>query len=98
MSAMTSYQAGLEKYPDNVPLLKAAGRLAVVLGWTEAHPEASGPRGAVAALQAAHKRHTTDFEVQYYLGLALAASGRSADARPHLESAQRFRAWRVSVR
>jgi tetratricopeptide (TPR) repeat protein len=124
-SAMANYQAGLEQYPNNLQLLKAAGRLAVVLGWTEAQPETSGasePRerrgasgvpaservgGAGGAkppgiegralpwLQAAHKGQTTDFEVQYYLGLALAASGRRAEARQHLESAQRFRGTRV---
>jgi hypothetical protein len=125
LSAMASYQAGLEQYPDSVELLKAAGRLAVVLGWTEAQPEASGaseprerrgasgvpaservggsggakPPGiesrAVPWLEAAHARHTTDFEVQYYLGLALMAAGHGDKARPHLESAQRFRATRV---
>jgi len=35
--------------------------------------------------------------VQYYLGLALAASGRPAEARRHLESAQRFRGMRVQA-
>jgi hypothetical protein len=95
LSALATYQAGLEQYPTNVQLLKATGRLAVVLGWTEAQPEASGANGAIAWLEAAHKGHATDFEVQYYLGLALTASGRRADARLHLESAQRFRATRV---
>jgi tetratricopeptide (TPR) repeat protein len=95
LAAMASYQAGLEQYPNSFQLLKAAGRLAVVLGWTEAQPEPSEANGAIAWLQAAQKGHTTDFEVQYYLGLAFVASGRRAEARPHLESAQRFRATRV---
>ncbi|MEO5568942.1 MAG: hypothetical protein ABIR92_10645, partial [Gemmatimonadaceae bacterium] len=38
-----------------------------------------------------------DFEVQYYLGLALASAGRPDAARPHLESAQRFRATRLAA-
>jgi hypothetical protein len=95
LPAMASYQAGLEQYPNNFQLLKAAGRLAVVLGWTEAQPEANDGKSAIAWLEAAHKGHTTDFEVQYYLGLALTASGHRAEARRHLESAQRFRATRV---
>ncbi|MEO6237962.1 MAG: DUF5107 domain-containing protein, partial [Vicinamibacterales bacterium] len=93
LSAMATYRAGLEQFPGNVQLLKAAGRLAVALGW----PEAERDSQAVTWLEAAHARHTTDFEVQYYLGLALAATGRSADARAHLESAQRFHAMRAAA-
>jgi tetratricopeptide (TPR) repeat protein len=93
LSAMSTYRSGLEKYPGNVQLLKAAGRLAVALGW----PEAERDSNTVSWLEAAHARNTTDFEVQYYLGLALAATGRSAEARPHLESVQRFRAMRAAA-
>jgi tetratricopeptide (TPR) repeat protein len=93
LSAMATYRAGLEQYPGNLQLLKAAGRLAVALGWPEAEPDGH----AVGWLQAAHARQTTDFEVQYYLGLALAATGRLPDARPHLESAQRFHATRAAA-
>ena len=95
LSAMASYQEGLAQHPDSAQLLKAAGRLAVVLGWTEAQAEPGGVNPALTWLKAAHEKQTTDFEVQYYLGLALAGSGRLAEARPHLESAQRFRATRV---
>jgi tetratricopeptide (TPR) repeat protein len=99
MSAMAAYRSGLEQYPADVQLLKTAGRLAVVLGWPEA--DGTTPSGiqsnAVTWLEAAHARHTTDFEVQYYLGLALAATGRAAEARPHLESARRFRATRAAA-
>jgi tetratricopeptide (TPR) repeat protein len=100
LAGIASYEAGLEQYPDSSPLLKAAGRLGVVLGWTEAQPENRGTgvpaiESPISRLQAAHKGHTTDFEVQYYLGLTLAAAGRRAEARPLLESAQRFRATRV---
>jgi tetratricopeptide (TPR) repeat protein len=92
LPAMAVYKAGLQQYPGNLQLLKAAGRLAVVLGWAEANE-----RDPVAWLEAAHALNTTDFEVQYYLGLALAAAGRPGAARPHLESAQRFRATRVAA-
>jgi tetratricopeptide (TPR) repeat protein len=89
---MAVYRAGLEQHPGNLQLLKAAGRLAVVLGWAEARE-----RDSLTWLEAAHALNTTDFEVQYYLGLALAAAGRAEAARPHLESAQRFRATRIAA-
>jgi tetratricopeptide (TPR) repeat protein len=101
LAAMATYRAGLEQYPNNVQLLKAAGRLAVVLGWPEAEAERDGTpqerTSAIEWLEAAHARNTTDFEVQYYLGLALAATGRSAEARTLLESAQRFRTMCVAA-
>ena len=95
LSAMASYEEGLAQHPDSAQLLKAAGRLGVVLGWIEAQAKGGAENAALAWLEAAHEKQTTDFEVEYYLGLALAASGRTADARRHLESAQRFRATRV---
>src|SRR5258708_429327 len=55
LSAMATYRAGLEQYPGNLQLLKAAGRLAVALGWPEAEPDGN----TVAWLQAAHARQTT---------------------------------------
>lgn len=95
LSAMSRYRAGLEQHPQSLALLKAAGRLAVALGWTDQNLLAMPP--AIAWLEAAHARDTTDFEVEYYLGVALAAGGRPRDAVPHLEAAQRFRATRVSA-
>jgi tetratricopeptide (TPR) repeat protein len=98
LAAMAAYREGLSKYPNSVPLLKSAGRLAIALGWQAAAgtvaPDAARPT-PVAWLQAAEQSNTTDFEVQYYLGLGLAAAGRTADARPRFESAQRFRATRL---
>jgi tetratricopeptide (TPR) repeat protein len=98
LAAMAAYRDGLEKYPDSFPLLKAAGRLAIALGW----PAALDLRDAevvrpnpVAWLEAAERLNTTDFEVQYYLGVGLAAAGRPAEARRRFESAQRFRATRL---
>lgn len=92
LSAIAAYQGGLERYPRAQPLLKAAGRLAVALGWPGA-PAGSGPSSqAIAWLETALARNTTDFETEYYLGLALALAGRPVEARPHLEAARRFRA------
>ena len=94
--AMAAYRDGVAKYPDSVPLLKAAGRLAVALGWADASEErAQEGSQAIAWLEAAHSRNTTDFEVQYYLGLGLAAAGRAGEARRHLESAARFQTTRI---
>ena len=100
LAAMAAYRDGLAKYPDSVPLLKAAGRLAIALGWAAAGEERGDPdaKREIAWLEAAHNRNTTDFEVQYYLGLGLAAAGRSSplsSARRHLESAARFSRTRV---
>jgi len=93
--AMAAYRDAVAKYPDSVPLLKAAGRLAIALGWADAWEErAQEGAQAIAWLEAAHIRNTTDFEVQYYLGLGLAAAGRAGDARRYLESAARFQPTR----
>jgi thioredoxin-like negative regulator of GroEL len=90
LTALSRYRAGLAQHPQSLALLKAAGRLAVSLGWTEAG--GSGSPGPIEWLESAHLRNTTDFEVEYYLGLALEAAGRGGDARQHLDAAQRFRA------
>ena len=92
LAAMSTYRAGLERYPHSLALLKAAGRLAVALTWPDAGTDASSR--AIGWLEEAHALNTTDFETRYYLGLALLGAGRSRDARPHLEAAQRFRATR----
>jgi tetratricopeptide (TPR) repeat protein len=95
LQAMARYRAGLETHPHALALLKAAGRLAVALGWAEAQAGLSST--VITWLEAAHARNTTDFEVRYYLGVALAAAGRPDDARAHLEAAQRFRATRTAA-
>ncbi len=92
LTAMSRYQSALAKYPASFALLKAAGRLAVALGWADAGAAAPAVTGW---LDAAHAQNTTDFEVEYYFGLALAARGRREDAIEHLQAAQRFRATRT---
>ena len=92
LSALDAYRRGLTHDPSNASLLKAAGRLALALGWVE-----SGNDAAIAWLRAASATDPTDAELGYYLGVALAAAGRVADARPHLEAARRFRGTRVQA-
>ena len=92
LSALDAYRRGLTHDPSNASLLKAAGRLALALGWVE-----SGNDAAISWLRAASASDPTDAELGYYLGVALAAAGRVADARPHLEAARRFRGTRVQA-
>jgi len=95
LAALARYRAGLTQPPQSLPLLKAAGRLGVALGWADA--DAGGAPQVIDWLMAAHARNTTDFEVQYYLGVALAAAGRPDEARRYLEASQRFRATRTAA-
>lgn len=95
LAAMSVYRAGLERDPHSLALSKAAGRLAVALTWSDAGPDAA--TRTLGWLEDAYARNTTDFETRYYLGLALIGAGRSRDARPHFEAAQRFRATRTAA-
>ena len=97
LSALDAYRTALEAHPNDAGLLEAAGRLALSLGWVEAQRTLGGTRDALDWLEAAHKRNTTDAELGYYFGLALAAAERPRDARPHLEAAARFRATRTAA-
>jgi tetratricopeptide (TPR) repeat protein len=104
---MARYRKGLEQYPNDAALLKAAGRLAVALGWPDSggnvQPQMIGAPAvdaparerALEWLGRAHALNTTDFEVEYHLGAALAAARRPQEAQRHLESAMRFRATRI---
>ena len=62
--------------------------------WDGSNP-ATTPRSP--GCSAASATDPTDAELGYYLGVALAAAGRAADARPHLEAARRFRGTRVQA-
>jgi tetratricopeptide (TPR) repeat protein len=93
LTAMSRYQSALVEHPQSVALLKAAGRMGMALGWTG--PSARSTADALTWLEAAHARNVTDFEVEYYLGLALADAGRTREALEHLQGAQRFRATRT---
>jgi tetratricopeptide (TPR) repeat protein len=94
-TAMARYQAAITSHPGNLSLLKAAGRLAVTLGWADSQSDASTQ--TIEWLQRANAGNTTDFEVQYYLGSALASADRFAEAQRYLESAQRFRSTRLAA-
>ena len=85
LQALSTYRAGVARFPDSAPLEKAAGRLATALGWVE-----SGRPEPIAWLSAACRRDTTDMETRYYLGLAEAAGGHDREAAVDLEAAQRF--------
>ena len=92
LAALTAYRDGVARYPASALLLKAAGRLALALGWVE-----SGDDSVTTWLSAAYAANTTDAELRYYLGVALAAAGRAGEGREHLEAAQRFRATRTQA-
>ena len=82
--AWGTYEEGRKRFPDSLPLLRAAGRLAVDL---ERYAEAAD------LLQKAADRATTDAGVRYHLGLARAALGDDAHARTEWEAARPFRAF-----
>jgi tetratricopeptide (TPR) repeat protein len=88
LPAWTTYQDGLGRFPDSLPLLRAAGRLAVDLA-----------RYAEAAdlLQKAAARATTDPAIRYHLGLARAGLGDEARARTEWEAARPFRAFAAAA-
>jgi tetratricopeptide (TPR) repeat protein len=86
--AWQTYAEGRKRFPDSLGLLKAAGRLAVDLArYAE----------AVELLEAAHARHTTDPEVEYYLGLAHEGLGDDGKARADWEAAHPFRDFRAAA-
>ena len=61
--AMARYEAALRKYPESRSLLKAAGRLAVSLGWADSESDAAAE--TIRRLERALAGNTTDMEVQY---------------------------------
>lgn len=95
LTAMARYQAAIATQPESLSLLKTAGRLAVALGWADSQSSASIQ--SIDWLQRARARNTTDSEIQYYLGSALASAGRLREAQPLLESAARFRSTRLAA-
>jgi len=87
--AWATYAEGLRRFPESFALGKAAGRLAVALKRYEE---------AVAHLTPVLARATNDPEIQYYLGLALAALGAEDEARTLWDGAQTLRAFRPAAR
>jgi Flp pilus assembly protein TadD len=79
ISALEIYQQGLAKYPASLPLLKAAGRLAVGRWHFE---DASRWLGHAAAIAPA------DAEVHYYRGIAETALDHSSQAHSEFEAAR----------
>jgi tetratricopeptide (TPR) repeat protein len=82
--AWSTYDEGRKRFPESLPLLAAAGRLAVDL---QRYAEGA------ELLQKAASRATTDTGIRYHLGLARAALGDDARARTEWEAARPFRAY-----
>jgi tetratricopeptide (TPR) repeat protein len=81
LQAFDTYRQALARFPESLSLLKAQGRMAVDL---QRFAE------AVPLLERARIRASSDPEVLYSLGLALAATGEERDARTAWEAAMRF--------
>jgi tetratricopeptide (TPR) repeat protein len=72
--AASDYQKGLSAFPSSTGLRKGQARLSIIMG-----------RDAEGALRLASLAGQ-DPESQYYLGLALARTGRDAEAEPQLRA------------
>jgi tetratricopeptide (TPR) repeat protein len=87
--AWNEYRSGIEKHPESAPLAEAAGRAAFVLNRVD---------DAIRLLAPVVTKDGTDAEAAYYYGTALAATGRSADARTALNSASQDSRWAPAAR
>jgi tetratricopeptide (TPR) repeat protein len=87
--AAETYRLGLQRFPDSLGLLKAAGRLAVTL---------KQPEEGASLLVSAQARVTNDPEVLHYLGLAHAATGDLTKARVAWDGAQILQPYRAPAR
>jgi tetratricopeptide (TPR) repeat protein len=88
LAALHTYQKALAKFPSDLELLKAAGRLDTSLMRFEE---------AVPRLAAAHERSTTDAETSYYLGIAYEGVQRENDAIDAYEEAMRLPSYRAAA-
>jgi tetratricopeptide (TPR) repeat protein len=86
LAALRTYQDALRQSPQDFDLAVAAGRLCAAL---QRDPE------AIAYLEPAAARATSNPEIAYYLGLVYDASGDFQKARTAYESAARMPSWRV---
>ena len=77
--AHKTYRGGLLRFPNSIALNRAMGRLEVALKQSDA---------ALQHLGNAVEWASTDYEAAYYLGLALAATGKDTQARTHWEFSQ----------
>ena len=88
LAALHTYQKALTKFPTDLELLKAAGRLDTSLMRFEE---------AVPRLAAAHARSTTDAETSYYLGIAYQGVERENDGIDAYEEAMRLPSYRAAA-
>lgn len=86
--AYTTYQQGLQRFPESFELNRAAGRLAATFN---RHEE------ALPVLLKAQKLVSNDAETHYYLGICYNALGQSRKARGEWQRAQLFRALRPAA-
>jgi tetratricopeptide (TPR) repeat protein len=86
LAAVQTYQKALLKFPADLELLKAAGRLDASLKRFE---------GAVSQLAAIHARNTTDSEVSYYLGIAYEGVEQEKAALDAYQEAMRSPSFRA---
>ncbi len=85
LQALTTYQRGLEKFPDSFALNKAAGRVAACLLRSE---------DAIRYLEPVQRRDTSDPEISYYLGVAYDDTGDERKAQTAFEAAHRMPQFR----
>jgi tetratricopeptide (TPR) repeat protein len=85
LMAMTTYEDGLRRFQDSLPLMKAAGRLGVDLKQFDR---------AAQLLDKVLARHNSDLEAWYYAGLAKAAKGDVRGARLAWELSQSYGLFR----
>jgi len=88
LAALHAYEKALAKFPSDLELLKAAGRLDTSLMRFEE---------AVPRLAAAHARSTTDAETSYYLGIAYEGVEGENDAIDAYEEAMRLPSYRAAA-
>lgn len=85
--ALTTYRDGLRKFPNSLPLMKAAGRVAVDLKQFDA---------AALLIEEALAIDNRDLEMWYYAGLARAWRGDGRGARVAWEQSQSYGAFRTA--
>ena len=85
--ALQTYQSGLARFPESIPLHRSAGRLEVQLKQYHAGAE---------HLAKALFWDSSNHETAYYLGLALAAEGDYRGSRINWEFAQQSQRYRAA--
>jgi tetratricopeptide (TPR) repeat protein len=85
LDALKTYQESLRYFPESVPLVRAIGRLEVVLNQSSA---------AMQHLSRVLRRISNDKQASYYLGLAYEEADNPVPARRAFEVSEQFGAFR----